>query len=57
VIENQDAGLQYQPASAALDFTVRALVKAFEERPVTLIRLVYSRKLQSFADAFKIKKD
>jgi hypothetical protein len=57
VIENQDAGFQYQPVSAALDSTVRALAKAYKERPVTLIRLIYSRNIQSFADAFKIKKD
>jgi hypothetical protein len=57
VIENQDASFQYQPTSAALDSTVRALAKAFKERPVTLMRLIYSRNIQSFADAFKIKKD
>jgi len=57
VIESQDARFQYQPASDALDSTVRALAKAYKERPVTLIRLIYSRNIQSFADAFKIKKD
>jgi hypothetical protein len=57
VIENQDARFQYQPASAALASTVGTLVKAYNERPVTLMRLIYSGKIQSFADAFKIKKD
>jgi hypothetical protein len=57
LIESQDARLQYRPASAALDSTVKALAKAYKERPVTLIRLIYSRNIQSFADAFKIKKE
>ena len=57
VIENQDARFQYEPASAALASTVSALAKAYNERPVTLIRLIYSRKLQRFADAFKLNKD
>lgn len=37
------------------------LVRAYNERPVTLIRTVYAiadaKKIQAFADAFKIKKD
>jgi hypothetical protein len=41
MIESQDARFQYRPASAALDSTVRALAKAYKERPVTLIRLIY----------------
>ena len=45
VIENQDACFQYQPASEALDSTVSALAKAYNERPVTLIRLICSRKI------------
>jgi len=57
VAENQDAQFQYRPTSPTLDATVRALAKAFNQRPVTLIRMIYSRKIQSFADAFKIKKD
>lgn len=57
VIENQDARFQYQPASAALASIVGTLVKAYNERPVTLMRLIYSGKIQSFANAFKIKKD
>jgi hypothetical protein len=57
VIENQDARFQYEPASGALETTVSALAKAYNERPVTLIRTIYSRKIQSLADAFKIKKD
>ena len=57
VVENQDAHFQYRPGTPSLDATVRALAKVFNQRPVTLIRVIYSRKIQSFADAFKIKKD
>ena len=57
VIENQNARFQYRPASAALDSTAKALAKAYTERPVTLIRLIYARNIQSFADAFKIRTD
>jgi hypothetical protein len=57
VVDNQDAGFQYRPATPSLDATVHALAKVFNQRPVTLIRVIYSRKIQSFADAFKFKKD
>jgi hypothetical protein len=57
VIEHQDASFQFSPASATLDSKVRVLAKAYNERPVTLIRMIYSRKIQSFADAFRIEKD
>jgi hypothetical protein len=36
------------------------LAQAYEERPVTLVRLIYAlrdRKIRSFADAFKLRKD
>ena len=38
---------------------VQTLAQAYEERPVTLIRLIYAlrdRKIRSFADAFKLRK-
>ena len=50
----------YKPASAALASAVAGLCRAYNERPVTLIRTIYSiadsRKIQAFADAFKLKK-
>lgn len=55
-----DSSLRYRPASAELGGFVQTLAKAYEERPVTLIRLVYAlrdRKIRSFADAFKLRKD
>jgi hypothetical protein len=50
----------FKPANAALAAAVAGLCRAYNERPVTLIRTVYSiadsRKIQAFADAFKLKK-
>jgi len=37
---------------------VRTLARAYQERPVTLIRVIYAlrdTKIQSFADAFKLR--
>lgn len=50
----------YRPASPEMDEIVGRLRKAYNERPVTLIRMIYSmrdRKIRSFADAFKITED
>lgn len=49
----------YAVTDAALRRTVDLLRVAYNERPVTLVRLVYNRpsSAQSFADAFRIKKD
>jgi hypothetical protein len=55
-----DSSMRYRPASAELGNFVQTLAKAYEERPVTLIRLIYAlrdRKIRSFADAFKLRKD
>ena len=43
-----------------LERHVATLARAYEERPVTLFRLVYAlrdQKIRSFADAFKLRKD
>jgi hypothetical protein len=53
-----DEALRYRPASQALGAHVEMLVQAWEERPVTLIRLIYALrdgKIRSFADAFKLR--
>lgn len=55
-----DPELRYRPASAELARHVATLAQAYERRPVTLVRLVYAlrdRKIRSFADAFKLRKD
>lgn len=53
-----DKRVQYRPASAGLAAHVRTLAQAYQERPVTLIRMIYAlrdAKIQSFADAFKLR--
>ena len=55
-----DGRFRYEPASEQLRTTVSALVEAYDHRPVTLVRIVYSiatAKIQSFADSFKLKRD
>jgi hypothetical protein len=54
-----DKRVQYRPGFAELDAHVRTLAQAYRERPVTLIRIIYAlrdSKIQSFADAFKLKR-
>lgn len=57
----EGGALIYRPATPELGATVASLVQAYDERPVTLIRTLYaiadSRKIQAFADAFRIRKD
>ena len=50
---------RYEPASTELRQAVDLLRTAYNERPVTLVRLVYNRPsaAQSFADAFRIKRE
>jgi len=50
---------RYGPASGELDVQVRILAQAYNERPVTLIRMIYAlrdSRIRSFADAFKFRK-
>jgi hypothetical protein len=54
-----DKRIQFHPASAALAAQVESLGQAYRERPVTLIRVIYAlrdKKIQSFADAFKLRR-
>lgn len=51
--------VRYRPASEEVDVRVRTLAQAYNERPVTLIRMIYALRdsnIQSFADAFKIRR-
>lgn len=60
VAEAADGTYRYMPASAALDQQVHELAKEYRERPQTVTRAIFSRppdKLQTLADAFKLKKD
>ncbi len=50
----------YQTPSSDLEAVVAGLTKAYNERPVTLVRTIYSlrdAKLRSLADAFRFKKE
>lgn len=54
-----DRRMRYRPASEALARHVEALARAFTERPVTLIRMIYAlrdAKIRSFADAFRLSR-
>ena len=47
------------PDDPALKAHVARLAQAYEQRPVTLIRLIYAlrdSKIRSFADAFRLRK-
>ena len=51
-------GYRYAPANTTLGGYVQTLSLAYEQRPVTLIRLIYAlrdSKIRSFADAFKLR--
>ena len=59
--DGTDGKILCQPDSPAVETAIGLLLRAYNERPVTLIRTVYAiadaKKIQAFADAFKIKKD
>jgi hypothetical protein len=53
-----DTRYRYAPATSELRRAVDLLGVAYNQRPVTLVRLVYHRPspAQSFADAFRLRK-
>jgi hypothetical protein len=54
-----DKRVQYRPAHSGIEAHVATLARAYQERPVTLIRVIYALRdlsIQSFADAFKLKR-
>lgn len=51
---------QYGPRTPELEAAMRRLLQLYNERPVTMIRILYARStnaLQSFADAFRIRRE
>ncbi len=51
---------RYGARTPELECEVRRLLRLYDERPVTLIRMVYARAsgtLKSFSDAFRIRKE
>jgi len=60
IAETADGRLQYHAASPELAAAVQALVRLYVEKPVSVMRAIYTppdSKIQSFADAFRIRKD
>ena len=54
-----DRRFEYRPASPFQGQQLERLERAYRERPVTLIRMIYAlrdKRIQSFADAFKFRK-
>jgi hypothetical protein len=59
LVDTGNHGYRYNPENPELDGLVRALTRVYNERPVTLVRMIYApadEKIRSFADAFRIKK-
>ena len=59
LVESAGELYQYSPASAEVDACVQALMRVYNKRPVTLVRVIYAlrdEKIRSFADAFRIIK-
>jgi hypothetical protein len=61
LLRTHEAGtFQYDPASEKLRKDVAKLVSAYDTRPVTLIRVIYSMptaKIQAFADSFRFRRE
>jgi hypothetical protein len=50
----------YQPATSDLDRAVSGLERAYDERRVTVLNLIFSKPLDNvrvFADAFRLRRD
>ena len=59
VIAHPERRFQYRPSTSELGQFIETLARAYNERPVTLFRMIYALrddKIRSFADAFKIRK-
>lgn len=56
---DSERGARYHATTETLESHVKTLARAYNERPVTLIRMIYAlrdTKIQSFANAFKFRK-
>ena len=59
LVEAQAGYYRYRPSSPDADRCVQALMRVYNARPVTMVRVIYAlrdEKIRSFADAFRIKK-
>ena len=60
LVTDANGRCRYGPLSSELERAIGELAHAYNERPVTLIRVIYriaDSKIQSFADSFKLRKD
>ena len=60
VAEKGDGSFRYEPRSSDLDKLVRQLEAAYAARPLAVVRAIVAapnEKIQTLADAFKVKKD
>jgi hypothetical protein len=58
LLRYRDGAFHFEPETETLKTAVEDLAVCYNERPVTLIRTIYALgglKIQTFADAFKIK--
>lgn len=55
-----DGNYRYSGREPSLDATAEGVIQLYNERPVTLVRLLYERPptaVDTFADAFKLRHD
>lgn len=60
VAQLTDGTYRYSAREDKLDRTAESVIQLYNERPVTLVRLLYERPptaVNTFADAFKLRKD
>lgn len=60
LVSPDGSGFRYAPANPQLHGYVTELDTLYRERPLTVIKAIFSQpsdKLQTFADAFRLKKD
>lgn len=61
LVTGDKSPLRYAPASSELAAVVDALARAYNERPVSVLRAIYApppaSKAKAFADAFKLRKE
>ena len=60
VVAEEGQSVRYQPATPEIQAVLDEITVEYERRPIALIKEIYvpeTRKIQDFADAFRIKKD
>jgi hypothetical protein len=60
VTRGADGSAKFGPSGYLQEVHARTLVQAYEERPVTLVQLIYALRddrIRSFSDAFRLRKD